>query len=146
MRIIKYLLVLQIILLGNKIWCQTDCPNNAMYETDSVRFGDNVFPNAQYYILKNDTIKVVSKFRDSNKELDEDLIFIILERKCSWNENFTQGNSNYKLSLKDEDGEMEYPTLKIEINSTVGTITMQYPTEKVRVSQIVVKNLPFKTN
>ena len=96
-------------------------------------------------MIQNDTVRVISnENRSVNNEkkdtpFNEDMVFLITEKTSTWNNDFTEGESNYKLIIKNEDGLTEYPTLKIIVKEKKGQMTLHYPGEGLRIFEMVIK-------
>ena len=130
-----------VILLGIVTWNlntvgQTNCPDTATYLTSKVSFGENSFPTDQIFIIKKDSLRVTRKLKDPSKPLDDDMIFYILERKCDLNEDLSIGTINFELAITDEDKEVEYANLRIQVDKNGGKIILRYEGEEDRVFEL----------
>ena len=96
--------------LLNLVKGQDKCPLQHLYKTQYLGEGkDNsrlIFP--LYFIISADSL-IVSI--DANGK-DQFLAFRIISKACFWNENFSEGKSEFKLMLYDIRGN-KYPTLNI---------------------------------
>jgi len=99
--------------LLNLVKGQDKCPPQFLYKTKYLGDGKNssrlIFP--LYFIIIADSL-IVSI--DANGK-DQFLAFRIISKECFWNDDFSEGKSQYKLMLYDVGGN-KYPTLNFIID------------------------------
>ena len=96
---------------GN-ILAQPNCPQQNLYTTNFLNDGKDIsrlkFPLK--FSFTNDSI--IISYAKVNRQF---AAFRILNKLCFWNEDFSEGKSEYKLMLYDVRGN-RYPTLNIIVN------------------------------
>jgi phosphoribosylformylglycinamidine (FGAM) synthase-like amidotransferase family enzyme len=120
---------------GNHVFAQK-CQDEIIYKTSSVGNGKQAIPYALMFIIKNDTLRIANNEQDAMAS--NNVPFKILEKKCSWTDDYKTGKSFYKLSINNN-GKIENPTLTIELEEKRGSIILQYENLEPRVFEIVVQ-------
>lgn len=96
----------------NIIIAQSNCPQQNLYTTNFLSDGEDSsrlkFPLK--FNITNDSIIV--SYTKVNRQF---LAFRVLSKECSWNKDFSEGKSEYKLMLYDVRGN-KYPTLNIIVD------------------------------
>ncbi len=103
------LFVVLLLTFNSNLIAQLNCPKENLYKTNFIGDGEDSsrlkFPLV--FNLTNDS--VIIKYLTINREF---AAFRVLSKTCNWNQDFSEGKSEYKLMLYDVAGN-KYPTLTI---------------------------------
>ena len=136
-RILHTSIVLGLIAIINlNVSGQTNCLSGKHFETSGVTIGINNFKGLKRFIFLKDTIQVINL--PERADDDGKSAFRILESKCNWNNEYTEGQSDFKLLSIDEEGIKSYPTLRVVVKDKLGQIILQYSGEKERIFEIII--------
>jgi len=94
------------------IFAQSNCPQQSIYNTNFLSDGEDSsrLKLSLSFNVTNDSI--IISYSKVNRQF---AVFRILTKVCFWNEDFSEGKSEYKLLLYDIRGN-KYPTLNIIVD------------------------------
>lgn len=127
------MLFIYVSIQSSKLSAQNNCKENLIYKTYSLGNGKEALPFDLNFSITMDTLRITD---DENKVKSHfTLQFLIIEKRCKWNSDYTQGISVYKL-LSFNKEETKHPTLTVEIDKDKSKITLQYEKSDPRVFKI----------
>ncbi|HEY0039365.1 MAG TPA: hypothetical protein VGB71_01820 [Flavisolibacter sp.] len=129
------IVLINCLFLSSGLQAQNSCRQEAVYRTSSVGNGKESFPLALMFFIKSDTLRIANNERSA--KASDNVPFLITEKICSWNADYSEGKSFFKLLLT-EKGEVKRPTLAIEINEKKGKIILQYENAEPRVFEMIL--------
>jgi hypothetical protein len=131
--LVRLFLLIYILFHSNFVEAQNYCEDSSSYK--SFDFGDG---EMQFYINLNFKISTDSIFIMSGKKnasQNDYTGFKILSKECQWLNNFSEGESTYKLEIR-VDENTKSPTLVIKYKNNEGIIKLLYDNDETRVFHV----------
>lgn len=104
------------------VQAQTSCLRDTSIKTCRVGTPEENFAFPTQFEFTKDSVTMKATGTELSK-----LVFLIRKSDCTWNENFTQGNSIYEVILKDD---KRKASIKVFINPGKQIIELQYESSK----------------